>query len=103
MATMVRVEEELHTRLRKLASDEDRPMGKVIEDAIKLYEKKKFWHGVTEDLIRLKSDPVAWKDYQDEIAFFEGGSLDGLENEPAYYTPEEEMEIRAEYARTQRR
>jgi hypothetical protein len=103
MATMVRLDNELHAKLRKLSSEEDRPIGKVIEDAIRLYEKEKFWQGVTEDLNQLKQDPTGWKDYQDEIAFFEGGSMDGLENEPPYYTPEEEAGIRAEYDRSRGR
>jgi hypothetical protein len=100
MATMVRVDDQLHGRLRDLAADEERPIGKVIEDAIRMYEKEKFWRGVQEDYARLKADPVAWQDYQDEIALLEGGSKDGLEDEPAYYTPEEEEAIRAEFART---
>ncbi len=63
-------------------------------------QKEKFWAGVHEDYARLKADPVAWLDYQVEIALFEGASLDGLVGEPPYYTPEEEEEIRVEHART---
>ena len=95
MATTVRVEEELAAKLREISIAEHRPVGQVIKDAIARYEREKFWKGVTEDLERLRADPVAWKDYQDEIAVFEGGSMDGLTSEPPYFTVEEEEEIRA--------
>lgn len=56
-----------------------------------------------EDYERLRSDPVAWQDYLDEIQMLEGTSMDSLANEEPYYTAEEEAEIRAEYARTRGR
>jgi hypothetical protein len=95
MATTVRVEDNVHAILLELAKEEQRPIGQVIGEAIERYRREKFWKGVHEDLERLRADPVAWKDYQDEIALFEGASMDGLENEPPYFTPEEEEEIRA--------
>jgi hypothetical protein len=101
MATTVRVDDKLAATLRKLAVEERRPIGQVIEDAVARYQKEKFWRGVHEDFARLRSDPAAWKDYQDELALFEGGSMDGLEQEPPYYTPAEEEEIRAQHARTE--
>lgn len=101
MATTVRVEEKLAVTLRDLAAEERRPIGQVIESAIAQYQKEKFWKGVHDDFTRLRSDPAAWKDYQDELALFEGGSMDGLEDEPPYYSLEEEDEIRAEFERSQ--
>src|SRR5665811_1464622 len=78
MATTVRVEEKLAVTLRDLAAEERRPIGQVIESAIAQYQKEKFWNGVHDDFTRLRSDPAAWKDYQDELALFEGGSMDCL-------------------------
>ena len=104
MATTVRVEEKLAAKLREIAREEHRPVGQVIHDAITRYEREKFWRGVTEDLERLRADPAAWQDYQDEIRLLEGGSMDGLEDEPPYFTPEEEEAIHARArARTQSR
>jgi hypothetical protein len=93
MATTVRVEERLAVRLREIAKDEGRPIGQVIEDAIAQYEREKFWREVESSVARLRADPVAWQDYQDEIRFFEGGSMDGLENEEPYYSEVELEEI----------
>lgn len=93
MASTVRVDEEVAIRLRDLAAAEHRPIGQVIRDAMEQYEKEKFWREVETSVARLCADPVAWQDYQDEIRFFEGGSMDGLENEEPYYTDAEVEEI----------
>ena len=103
MASTVRVDPKLHSRLREIAEAERRPIGQVIEDAIDRYERGKFWRDVNDSVERLRADPAAWQAYRDEIALFEGGSMDGLEDEEPYYTPEEEAAIRAEHARTQGR
>jgi len=97
MAT-VRVDKKLHDTLRELARSEHRPIGEVIEDAVARYERDKFWKEMHEGFARLKADPVAWKEYQDEVALWDTLSNDGLENEEPYYSPEELEEIRAELA-----
>lgn len=97
MAT-VRVDKKLHDTLRELSKAEHRPIGEVIEEAVSKYEKDKFWKEMHEGFARLRADPVAWKEYQDEIALWDSLSNDGLENEEPYYTAEEEEEIRAELA-----
>ena len=93
MANTVRVDERLHATLREIARDEKRSIGQVIEDAIKRYQKERFWAEFQEDYARLRADPVAWKDYQDEIALWDTLAGDGLENEEPYYSPEEEAEL----------
>ena len=103
MASTVRVDDRLHARLREIAQDEHRPIGQVIEEAIEGYERKKFWQAVNESVDRLRADPDAWRAYQDEVALFEGGAMDGLEHEEPYYTPEEEEMIRGDHARTKGR
>ena len=95
MTNTVRVDEQLHATLREIAREENRSIGQVIEAAIRQYQKEQFWAGVEEDLARLRSDPVAWKDYQDEIALWDTLAGDGLENEEPYYTPDEEAELAA--------
>ena len=102
MAT-VRVEKKLHDTLRELSKAEHRSIGEVIEEAIAKYEKDKFWKGVHEDYARLRANPEAWAEYQREVEIWDTLSNDGLENEEPYYTPEEEEEIRAEFARSQGR
>jgi hypothetical protein len=103
VATTVRVDDKLHAALREIAIEERRAIGQVIEDAIAQYQKEKFWRDVESSVERLRADPVAWREYREEIALFEGGSMDGLEHEEPYFGPEEVEEIRAEHVRTQSR
>ena len=99
-SSSIRVEEETLARLRVLSKDEKRPIGQIVTDLVKKYERDKFFKQMHEDFTRLRADPVAWKEYQEETALWDSASGDGLENEEPYYTPEEEEEINAEYART---
>lgn len=99
-STVVRVEAKTHAILRAWASEQKRPISKIVSDLVESQEAARFWKEMHEDFSRLRSDPVAWRDYQDEAALLEGGSMDGLENEEPYYTPEEEAAI-ADYARSQ--
>jgi len=85
----VRVEPALHKKLRALSAAEHRPISQVIEDAIDRYEKDKFWAELYEGYARLRADPVAWREFQDEAALWDSVSGDGLEDEEPYFTQEE--------------
>lgn len=98
---VVKISSASHARLREMAEAEQRPMGEIVNDLIERYELEQFWKRAHEAVERLRSDPVAWNDYQEETQMLQGGSMDGLEEEPPYYTPEEEEEILAEHARSQ--
>ena len=88
MAT-VRVEPKLHATLRALSEAEQRSISQVIEDAIDRYQKEQFWTAMHEGFARLRADPVAWDQYQDEAALWDSASGDGLEDEEPYFTEEE--------------
>lgn len=88
MAT-VRVEPKLHATLRALADAEQRPIGRVIEDAIDRYQRDRFWTAMHEGFAKLRADPEAWSEYQDEAALWDSVGGDGLEDEPPYYSEEE--------------
>ena len=62
--------------------------------------KREFWERARVSVERLKADPEAWQGYLEEIAAWDSLAGDGLENEEPYYTPEEQAEIEAEFART---
>ncbi|MGI8483789.1 MAG: hypothetical protein ACR2OU_05960 [Thermomicrobiales bacterium] len=98
--SVVKIKPGTHAKLQEIAQAESRPMGDIVTDLVERYEKELFWKGVREDYARLRDNPAAWKDYQDEVAIWDATSGDGLESEPPFYKPEEEEEIRAEFART---
>lgn len=97
----VKLKPTTHAKLQELARSEERPMGEIITELVDRYEEERFWKDLHASVERLRADPVAWRDYQEEIRFFEGGSMDGLEDEEPYYSPEEEEAIRAENDRTE--
>ncbi len=84
MTTTVQVEDDLAATLRELAREEHRSIGQVIEDAVTQYRREKFWREVEASVERLRTDPVAWKDYKDEIALLEGGSMAGQKDEDSW-------------------
>src|SRR5918999_4256618 len=88
MAT-VRVEPKLHATLRALAEAEQRSISQVIADAVDRYQKENFWKAMHEGFARLRADPAAWGEYQDEAALWDSASGDGLEDEAPYFTAEE--------------
>ena len=61
----IRVPTASHARLRRLASEEARPIGRVID-------------ALHDDFIRLQADPEAWADYQAEWAAWDATLRDGL-------------------------
>jgi len=85
----VRVEPKLHATLRALSDAEHRSMSRVIEDAIARYQKEKFWKEMHDGFAKLRADPVAWSEYQNEAAIWDSVSGDGLEDEKPYFTEEE--------------
>jgi predicted DNA-binding protein len=94
-ASVVKLPATTHAKLQELSKAQHRPMGEIVTELVERYERERFWDEVEASVARLKADPVAWQDYQDEIALLEGGSMDGLEQEPPYFTAEELEEIRA--------
>ncbi len=99
-ASVVKLRAETHAALQEMACEENRPMGDIVADSLQRYRKERFWERARLSVDRLKADPAAWEDYKREIAIWDGMAGDGLTDEEPYYTPEEEAEIEAEYART---
>jgi predicted transcriptional regulator len=97
---MVRVDDKIHETLQRLSKVERRPISQIVGELVEQYDKKTFWNGMKEDYERLRADPEAWSDYQKEAEEWSSKTGDPLADEPPYYTPEEEEEIRA-YAKSQ--
>ena len=57
---------------------EDRPIGRVVVDAVDRYAREQFLAGLNEDYARLRGEPGAWSDWQAELAGLDGTLLDGL-------------------------
>jgi hypothetical protein len=88
MAT-VRVEPKLHATLRALSAAEQRSISQVIEEAVDRYQKENFWKAMHEGFVRLRANPVAWREYQEEAALWDSTIGDGWDDEEPYFTAEE--------------
>ena len=101
--SVVRVDQRVHTKLREISESEHRPIGQIVAELVDRYEREKFWKQMHDGFAKLRADSEAWNSYQDEVALWDPTLGDGLESEEPYYTPEEEDEINAEFARSRTR
>ncbi len=83
--TSIRVDPRTHSALRDLSEQEHKSIGQVVSDAVEQYQKEKFWREYHEDYAKLRADPKAWLEYQNEVSLWDTLSGDGLENEEPYY------------------
>lgn len=84
-STTVRVDARTRELLREWAKQQRKPMGEIIADLVERQAKEQFWREMREDFARLRADPVAWQDYQDELAAWDATLMDGPEDEEPYY------------------
>ncbi len=79
--TTIRVPTATHERLQRLASEQARPIGRVIDTLLDDYEKREFFAGLGEDFARLRDDPGALRSYEEEVAAWDGTLRDGLDDD----------------------
>ena len=74
----VRVSTDTRDRIAELAREAGRPMSAVIDEAIRDYERKRFFEDLNRQVAATRADPEAWADYQAETAVFDKAAGDGL-------------------------
>lgn len=94
--TVVKIKPKTHAALQEISRDENRPMGEIITDLVERYERERFWRTAAADLDRLRADASSWEGYLSESRELDRLANEGLAEEPPFFTPEEEDEIRAE-------
>lgn len=88
-STSIRVPNETLAALRELSEDEQTSIGQIVANAVKQYRKDKFWKEMHEGFSKLREDPQAWQEYQDELAEWETLNGDGLQDEAPYFIEEQ--------------
>ena len=68
MAKIVKLSEKASQIIDELAEQLNVSKQKIIENALKSYEKEVFFKKLSADYVELKKDSKAWKEYQDEIS-----------------------------------
>jgi predicted transcriptional regulator len=84
MAQTVRVSEATHARIRDLAARLDQPLARVLDAAVREYERNLFWEQYRRDVDTLTSDAGAWAAQQAEDRLWEATSADGLDAEEVW-------------------
>jgi predicted transcriptional regulator len=79
-STTVRVSEETHELLRKLAAASGEPLQRVLERAVESYRREQFFAELDAAYARLQADPVAWEEELAERALWEATLADGLDD-----------------------
>lgn len=77
--TTVRISEEVHGRLHRLATERRASMNAVIESALTEYERKLFWSKTATEFQELRNNPKAWKAELEEREAWDVTLADGLE------------------------
>jgi hypothetical protein len=80
-STVVRVDNAVHAKLRRWSESQDKSIGEVVADLVEHQEQEQFWAEMRAGYERLRADPAAWQDYLDEIALWDGTSMDGFKEE----------------------
>lgn len=99
-AATIKIKAETHLKLQELSRAEDRPMGEIVTRLVDEYEHQRFWQEAKAQLARLKADPVAWKEYLDEMTEWDNMPNEVLDQEEPYSTPEEAREMLADAAQS---
>ena len=82
--TTIRVSIEVREKIAELSKAEGKTTAQLIKEMVEEREKQQFFEGLAEDFRRLRNDPEAWADYQNEIALWDSTLMDGLEDEPPW-------------------
>ncbi len=91
-STSMRIEESTLARLKVIARDEQKSVGKVLTDLVDEYEKDRFWRQAREDFARVRADPEAWQEYLDEAAAWQRASASAMPDDSIQDSVEEASE-----------
>lgn len=73
-------------------------MSEIIAELVEQYARDRFWKKAAADLKRLREDSYDYDAFLAESRRFDQLANEGLWNEPPFFTPEVEAEIRSEIA-----
>lgn len=78
----IRIPVHTHTKLRELASAQQKAISDVLSAAVEAYQQDQFWKEAETAYARLNADPEAWQEWQREIDRFDSTVADGLGTYP---------------------
>ena len=83
MSTTVRISDDTHRRMGRIAEKTGKSLGDVVDDAIRAYERKMFFEAFNNAYAELRDDDEAWAEELEERREWERSNLDGLDEDRA--------------------
>ena len=78
MATTAKMSDQSHILLKQISEKTGKPMQLVLDEAVELYRREKFFEELNREVLATKSDSKLWREELEERALFEGTLSDGL-------------------------
>jgi predicted transcriptional regulator len=78
----IRVSKMTRDILHNLAVKAGTTMSAVVEEAVREYEKKKFWENYYAGYEAVRADTAAWAEFQGDLTLWDTTLADGLEEWP---------------------
>jgi hypothetical protein len=78
----IRISRSTHEILHDLAAKSSLPMTAIVDEAVRDYQRRKFWEAFDASCASLKANPEVFASYQREAALWESTLADGLEELP---------------------
>jgi predicted transcriptional regulator len=82
MSQLVRVDDQTHMALQKLARQNGKPMGLVLAEALRFYADHLFWEEANRAFAAANQDPSLAAEDEAERQLWESTLGDGLEEDP---------------------
>lgn len=79
--TTIRVTKELYNAIKALSSQQNDTVQTVLEEAVKEYQRKRFFEQMDVAFARLKADDAGWKEELSERRAWDGLLSDGVEEQ----------------------
>jgi len=67
-----------HRTLKQLATQRKVTLHALLDQAIEVYSRQQFLEQANAAYEQLKADPIAWKEYQQELTEWDSTLLDGV-------------------------
>ena len=80
-AVTIRVPAHTYAQLQHLAETGHESIGSVVQRAVEQYDEKLFWQEYQRQSAELRADPVAWAEWEVELALWDATLLDGLDDD----------------------
>lgn len=80
----IRIPVETHQRLRELAHRKHKSLSETLVEAVDTYEMELMWREAEASYARVRDDPEAWKEWQEETTLWDTTSIDGVPDDDEY-------------------